>query len=163
MYVYSIAISYEVRMRQALGKFIRIVVIEMFLYSSCVIHRWHHPHTNPFVAGLYSRHRSYTPDVCTDDPYNNERMDHGYINVARFLCTVVRLFKCSNRTEIERRRPPWIWVRWLVLRAHGRDGNVCFPSDRLACDIPLAFTDYQDTYWSSVLYKLPYSELRLQV
>lgn len=51
----------------------------------------------------------------------------------------------------------------LVVRAHGHDGNVCFPTDRFAYDIPLAFTDYQDTYWSSVLDKLPYSELRSHV
>jgi len=48
-----------------------------------------------------------------------------------------------------------------MLRAHGRDGNVCFSIDRFAWDIPLAFTDYQDAYWSSVLDKWPYSELRL--
>jgi len=40
-----------------------------------------------------------------------------------------------------------------MLRAYGRDGNVCFPIDWFACDIALAFTDYQDAYWSSVVDK----------
>jgi hypothetical protein len=41
MFVYSVAVTYEVRMRQELEEFVRIFVIGCALYSSGVIHRWH--------------------------------------------------------------------------------------------------------------------------
>ena len=78
-----------------------------------------------FIDGTANAAGEYTYDPC-----KNERTqlitDHGCINAARFLCTFVRLFKCLLRTEIERCRLPWIRGVWLMLRAHGGDGTVCF-------------------------------------